>query len=55
MPSSVKSGFSNTSSAYSVSGCGPKPKDALLKVCTKFNSNTYDIINPKTAANLKLH
>lgn len=32
MPSSVKSGFSNTSSAYSVSGCGPKPKDALLKV-----------------------
>ena len=31
MAASVKSGFSNSSSAY-VSRCGPKPKDALVKV-----------------------
>lgn len=31
MPTSVKSGYSATSSAYTP-GCTPKPKDALIKV-----------------------
>ena len=37
MAASVKSGFSTNSSAYT-STCGPKPKDALVKVSFFNNS-----------------